>query len=143
VTDRNPTDFQLPAYLQRRKAYAEDFDKTILPTIQVGQTYIESQTVFAKLAISYLFLANGGGLAAILAVQPLLRDVNQTWLQQAVWIGSIFGGGLFCAAVCAALFYLNHSQNAAAISAKYRVLKFIRALYVRILNQSWSIVFIN
>jgi hypothetical protein len=111
-----------PEYIKTRQDYANDYDKTAKPYFEAALRMDASAVEYAKLAISYLFLVNAGGLGAIVAVYPLVRDTNQLWLQSALWPACLFGFGLMLATSCAAAAYSNlvHNSDAAVQLAVYQ-----------------------
>jgi hypothetical protein len=106
------------AFLEARKRYGEDYDKTIKPQLEVAQRFIGASVEYGKLAISSLILINGGGLAGLLAIHPLVRDLNQTWLIGAMWVAALFALGVFCAMAAAAVAFFNFATQATASWAR-------------------------
>lgn len=100
------------AFLKKREQYGEDYSKTVKPSLDLHMQCVGYALQYSKLTVSYLFIINVGGLAGMLAIAPLIRDFNQVWLVQSLWIAFLFGAGLFFAAVTAAVVYLNFTMNA-------------------------------
>lgn len=98
-------------FIGRREKYAEDFSKTVTPFTDISMRFLTFGVEYGKTTVSYLFLINTGGLAGILALYPLVREINQVWLFQAMLPAALFGIGLALATVSAALAYLNFNYN--------------------------------
>jgi len=106
------------SFLDKRKRYSEDFDKVVTPVWELYKHSVSAGMEYGKLTISYLFLTNAGGLAGLLALAPLMKDVDHLWLKSVVWIAVAFGIGLLFTAVTAATSYANFTWNARVYSAK-------------------------
>jgi hypothetical protein len=96
----------------RRQQYAEQYSKTVVPQIDRSIKFVEIGAQYGKQTLGYLFLLNGGGLAALVALHPLVKDVHQAWLPSVMIVAVLFGFGLLLAAVCAAAAYHNQTSNA-------------------------------
>lgn len=101
-----------PIYVERRLKYAQDYDQTVKPTLELYKSQIGFAVEYGKVTLSYLFLSNAGGLAGMLAIFPLVRDLNQLWLAQSFWIAVLFGVGILFAAITAGASYANFTANA-------------------------------
>lgn len=78
----------------RRKLFVDDFEKSSKFDFAIAAEFLKGHIEFGKMTISHLFFINGGGLAALVALHPLLRDANQLWLLQQMWSAIGFGLGL-------------------------------------------------
>ncbi|WP_020696535.1 hypothetical protein [Reyranella massiliensis] len=101
-----------PVFLARRANYGQDYERTIKPTLELYRDQVGFGVEYGKITLSYLFLSNAGGLAGMLAIAPLVRDLNQLWLMQSLWIAIAFGVGILFAAITAGASYANFTANA-------------------------------
>ncbi|WP_439614200.1 hypothetical protein [Reyranella sp.] len=106
------------SFLEQRKRYSEDFDKVVTPVWELYQHSVSAGMEYGKLTISYLFLTNAGGLAGLLALAPLMKEVNHLWLKGVIWVAVAFGIGLLFTAITAATSYANFTWNARLYAAK-------------------------
>jgi hypothetical protein len=95
------------AFREAQRRYIEKHEKLVKPDNALAVELIKLGTDFGKMTVTYLVVGNGGGLAALLAIHPLLRDGNQIWLVQQVWVAVAFAIGLFLAVLTAAIGYLT------------------------------------
>jgi hypothetical protein len=97
-----------------QKVYAEKYDKLVKPELTLAADFARMSVEYGKTTVSYLLLGNSGGLGALVAVYPLVRESNQLWLAQQIPVAIAFAAGLFFAASSGAVAYYNFTRNATA-----------------------------
>ena len=97
-----------------QKDYVEKHAKWVQPDVTLGAEFFRIGSEYARLTISYLVLGNAGGLTALLAVFPLVRDSNQTWLVNQTHVAIVFAVGLFFGGTSGALAYYNYTMHGIA-----------------------------
>jgi hypothetical protein len=92
---------------QAQQRYVDKYDKLVTPDKVTAMELLKLSTEYGKLTLTSLIFGNGGGLATVLAIYPLIRDSNQIWLAQQLWVAVAFVVGLFLAVVTAAVASLS------------------------------------
>lgn len=99
-------------FRKRQKNYVEKFDKLVTPDLELASEFVGYGVQYGKIAVTFLTLGNAGGLAAILALYPAVKDGNHLWLAQQFWVAVAFTIGLGCGAAVACVAYYNFVMNA-------------------------------
>jgi hypothetical protein len=90
-----------------QQRFIEKHDKLVRPDHQLAVELVKAGAEYGKQTVTFLVVGNAGGLAALLALHPLLRDTNQLWLVHQVWVAALFATGLFFGSLTAAFAYLS------------------------------------
>jgi hypothetical protein len=103
-----PVDMPDEAFREAQRRFIDKHDKIVKPDNALAVELIKTGADYGKLTVSYLAIGNGTGLAALLAIYPLIREGNAVWLGQQFGVAVAFGIGLFLAAATGAVAYVSY-----------------------------------
>ncbi len=101
---------------ERYSGYATEYNQLVNPLRKDGIDIIKESANWGRLAIQYALIVNGGALAAL---PYLLSNTTRLVLPvgDAIWSAVWFTAGLFSAAICCLVAYLDFQVTAAIYGA--------------------------
>lgn len=108
-----PISMSREEFIEAQRRYIEKYAHLVRPEHTNAIELMKMANEYGRITVTYLVVGNGAGLASLLALYPLLKESNQIWLFQQMWVAIAFGVGLFLAVVSAAISYLAYANGAA------------------------------
>jgi hypothetical protein len=102
-----PVSMSRQEFAEAQRRFVEKHDKIVKPSQQMAIEGAKATADFGKTLVTFLVVGNVGGLTALLALQPIMRDSNQIWLSQQIGPALSFAVGLFLAVAAAVVGFLS------------------------------------
>lgn len=97
-------------------SYADTHSKFVRPDLSLAWEAAKASIDFSKMTLTFLTVGNVGGLLAMLAIHPLVKDaienLDRVWILQLFWPAVSFTVGAALAVISAAITYVNYLANA-------------------------------